>query len=136
MHVCVGWCVKWNSLWRYTTLPSYNFTEWMISMKVTVRLWRHSNIVRIRPDLYIYIYRFLWMILSILSYVIILFYVTINYLFDPDEHHNKVITYDIMEGNLDLFVSFEGSIVKHLLTNLSKDFTDNSSAFFDNFVYF
>ena len=76
------------------------------------------------------------MILSILSYVIILFYVTINYLFDPDEHHNKVITYDIMEGNLDLFVSFEGSSVKHLLTNLSKDFTDNSSAFFDNFVYF
>jgi hypothetical protein len=41
-----------------------------------------------------------------------------------------------MEGNLDLFVSFEGSSVKHLLTNLSKDFTDNSSAFFDNFVYF
>jgi hypothetical protein len=52
MHVCVGWCVKWNSLWRYTTLPSYNFIEWMISMIVTVRLWRHSNIVRIRPDLY------------------------------------------------------------------------------------
>jgi len=51
MHVCVGWCVKWNSLWRYTTLPSYNFIEWMISMIVTVRLWRHSNIVRIRPDL-------------------------------------------------------------------------------------
>ncbi len=25
----------------------------MISMIVTVRLWRHSNIVRIRPDLYI-----------------------------------------------------------------------------------
>ncbi len=53
MLVCVGWCVKWNSLWRYTTLPSYNFIEWMISMIVTVRLWRHSNIVRIRRDLYI-----------------------------------------------------------------------------------
>ena len=51
-HVCVGWCVKWNSLWRYTTLPSYNFIEWMISMIVTVRLWRHSNIVWIRPDLF------------------------------------------------------------------------------------
>ena len=43
MHVCVGWCVKWNSLWRYTTLSSYNFIEWMISMIVTVRLWRHSK---------------------------------------------------------------------------------------------
>ncbi len=40
MHLCVGWCVKWNSLWCYTTLPSYNFTEWMISMIVTVRLWQ------------------------------------------------------------------------------------------------
>ncbi len=55
MHVCVGWCVKWNSLWCYTTLPSYNFIEWMISMIVTVRLWRHSNIVRIRPDLFIWL---------------------------------------------------------------------------------
>ena len=54
-HVCVGWCVKWNSLWCYTTLPSYNFIEWMISMIVTVRLWRHSNIIRIRPDLYMLI---------------------------------------------------------------------------------
>ena len=43
MHVCVGWYVKWSSLWRYTTLPSYNFIEWMISMIVTVRLWRHSK---------------------------------------------------------------------------------------------
>jgi hypothetical protein len=50
----VGWCVKWNSLWCYTTLPSYNFIEWMISMIVTVCLWRHSNIVRIRSDLLIY----------------------------------------------------------------------------------
>ena len=51
MHVCVGWCVKWNSLWHYTALPSYNFIEWMISMIVTVCLWCHSNIVQIRPDL-------------------------------------------------------------------------------------
>ena len=43
MHVCVGWCVKWNSLWCYTTLPSYSFIEWMISMIVTVRLWSHSK---------------------------------------------------------------------------------------------
>jgi hypothetical protein len=43
MFVCVGWYVKWNSPWRYTTLPSYNFTEWMISMIVTVCLWRHSK---------------------------------------------------------------------------------------------
>jgi len=50
--------VKWNSLWRYTTFPSYNFIEWMISMIVTVPLWRLSNIVRIRPDLYIYWYRY------------------------------------------------------------------------------
>jgi hypothetical protein len=56
MHVCVGWCVKWNSLWRYTTLPSYNFTEWMISMIITVRLWRLSNIVQIRPDLSICVF--------------------------------------------------------------------------------
>ncbi len=54
MHVCVGWCVKWNSLWPYTMLPSYDFTEWMISMIVTVRLWRHFNIVRIRLDLWIH----------------------------------------------------------------------------------
>ena len=50
MHVCVGWYVKWNSLWCYTMLLSYNFTEWMISLIVTVRLWRHSNMVWIRPD--------------------------------------------------------------------------------------
>ncbi len=51
MHVWVGWCVKWNSLWSYTTLPSYRCTEWMISMIVAVRLWRLCNIVQIRPDL-------------------------------------------------------------------------------------
>ncbi len=38
MHVCVGWCVKLNSLCCYTTLPSYKFIEWMIGMIVTVRL--------------------------------------------------------------------------------------------------
>ncbi len=43
MHVCVGWYVKWKSLWRYTTLPSYNFIEWMISMIVTVHLWCQSK---------------------------------------------------------------------------------------------
>ncbi len=43
MHVCVGWYVTWNSLWCYTTLPSYNFIEWMISMIATVCLWRHSK---------------------------------------------------------------------------------------------
>ncbi len=43
MHVCVGWCVKWNSLWCFTMLPSYNFIEWMISMIVTVRLLGHSK---------------------------------------------------------------------------------------------
>ena len=53
MHVCVGWCVKWNSMTLYN-VAAYNFIEWMISMIVTVRLWRHSNIVRIRPDLCIY----------------------------------------------------------------------------------
>ena len=41
--VRVGWCVKWNSLWCYTMLPFYNFIEWMISMIVTVPLWRHPK---------------------------------------------------------------------------------------------
>ncbi len=53
MYGCVGWLVKWNSLWGYTTLSSYNFIEWMISMTATVCLWHHCNIVRIRPNLYI-----------------------------------------------------------------------------------
>jgi hypothetical protein len=43
MHMCVGWYLKWNFLWCYTTLPSYNFIEWMISMIVTVHLWCHSK---------------------------------------------------------------------------------------------
>ncbi len=43
MNVCVGWCVKRNSLWRYTTLPFNNFIEWMISTIVTICLWCHSK---------------------------------------------------------------------------------------------
>ncbi len=41
--VCWLVCKIKLSLWRYTTLPSYNFIEWMISMIVTVSLWRHSK---------------------------------------------------------------------------------------------
>ena len=59
MHMCVGWVVKWNSLWRYTTLPSYNFMEWMISMVATVHLWRLCNIVNQSGSNYI-----LWKLLS------------------------------------------------------------------------
>jgi hypothetical protein len=53
-HVSVGWLVKWNSLWCYTMLQSYNFIEWMISMRVSVHLWCHCNIVWIRRDLLIF----------------------------------------------------------------------------------
>ena len=51
-HVCVGWCVKWNSLWCYTTFPSYNFIKWMISLIVSVCLWCQCNILQSRTDLF------------------------------------------------------------------------------------
>jgi hypothetical protein len=53
MHlwVCVVCGVKWNSTWCFTTLPSYNFTQWMISIIVSVCLWRHPDIVLNRLDL-------------------------------------------------------------------------------------
>ncbi len=56
IHLCIVWCVKWNSLWCYTMLPAYNFIEWIISMIATVGLWCHCNIIWIRPDIYIYIF--------------------------------------------------------------------------------
>jgi hypothetical protein len=55
MDMCVSWYLKWNSLWRYTMLPSYNFIKWMFSMIVTVRLWHHSK-YRTNQTESIYIY--------------------------------------------------------------------------------
>ncbi len=50
IHLSVGWLVKWNSLWHYTILLSYNFIEWMISKIVILCLWPNCSIVQIRRD--------------------------------------------------------------------------------------
>jgi len=43
MHMCVGCLVKWNSLWPYTTLQSYNFIEGIISKIVTGPMNKFSH---------------------------------------------------------------------------------------------